>query len=348
MSGLVGKEVLVTGGAGMLGSWIAEKAVRQGARVTVLDAMAPDYGGNAFNLAPVRDEIRFVQGDIRDAELLAREAARAQVIFNLAAQVSYIDSNLDLLGDLDVNCRGQILLLEAARKAGNRPKIVFASSRFVYGRIEYNPVDERHPLNCLSVYGIHKIAAEKYHRFFYERHGIPTVCLRIANPYGPRQQMKHSKYGIVNWFIRQALDGRPLTVFGTGSQKRDYVYVEDVAEAFLAAACSPNADGQVYNVGAGKGIAFREMAERIAYLVPGTQVIQTEWRAGSVFVETGDYVSDIRKIRKETGWFPKTGFSEGLERTLAYYRSHRDHYWSADEQPEWVPGSVSPGNQPSR
>ena len=346
MSDLRGKEVLVTGGAGMLGSWIAEKAVRLGARVSVLDAMHPDYGGNGFNLAQIRDEIRFVQGDIRDKGLLVQEAGRAQVVFNLAAQVSYIDSNVDITGDLDVNCRGQILLLEACRQTGGHQKIIFASSRFVYGRIEYNPVDERHPLNCLSVYGIHKVAAEKYHRFFYERYGIPTVSLRIANPYGPRQQMKHSKYGIVNWFIRQALDGKPLTVFGTGAQKRDYVYVEDVAEAFLAAALSPKSAGQVYNVGSGRGTAFREMAEQIARMVPGAKVVETAWNPSSVFVETGDYVSDIRKIGLETGWAPKTAFGEGLERTLDYYRKNRNLYWSGDEQPEWVPGAVSAGHQP--
>ena len=347
MSGLRGERVLVTGGAGMLGSWITEKAVRLGASVTVLDAMLPDYGGNAFNLSEVQREIRFVRGDIRDAALLLKEAERAEVIFNLAAQVSYIDSNVDIAEDLDINCRGQILLLEACRQAGTRPKVIFASSRFVYGRIETNPVDERHPLNCLSVYGIHKVAAEKYHRFFFERYGIPTVSLRIANPYGPRQQMKHSKYGIVNWFIRQALDGQPLTVYGTGAQKRDYVYVEDVADAFLAAAASRQSDGQVYNVGTGEGIPFREMAERVARMIPGARVVETAWDPGSVFVETGDYISDIRKIQRETGWTPRTGFPEGLEKTLAYYRKHKEHYWGGDEQIERVSRPVPAGHQPS-
>lgn len=344
---LSGKSVLVTGGAGMLGSWITEKAVQRGARVTVLDALSPDYGGNVFNLSGVRDEIRFVQGDIRDGELLRKVTAGVDLIFNLAAQVSYIDSNLEIAADLDVNCRGQIGLLEAVRQAGRRPKIVFASSRFVYGRIEYNPVDERHPLNCLSIYGIHKVAAEKYHRFFYERYGIPAVSLRIANPYGPRQQMKHGKYGIVNWFIRQALDGKPLTVFGSGSQRRDYVYVEDVAEAFLAAGLSPKSDGQVYNVGSGVGIAFREMAERIARILPGTRVLETEWDPGSVFVETGDYVSDIRRIKEATGWAPATRFEEGLDKTVEYYRTHRLRYWSTDDRSEWVSSSVPAGHQPS-
>ncbi len=331
MSGLFeGKSVLITGGAGMLGSTLACRLAGSGARVKVLDAMAPDYGGNAFNLAEVRDRIQFIQADIRDAEALLPCAEKTDYVFNLAAQVSYTDSNVDMLNDLDINCRGQIGVLEACRRSGGKPKVIFASSRFVYGRIERNPVDEKHPLNCLSIYGIHKLTGEKYHRFYYERYGIPTVSLRIANPYGPRQQMRHSKYGIVNWFIRQALEGKPLTIYGNGAQKRDYIYVEDIAEAFLRAAVSPATDGNVYNVGSGQGIPFRRMAEMIAEVVPGTEVVETEWNPGNYFVETGDYISDTSKIRKDTGWAPTVPLREGIEQTVAYYRQHRNHYWTSD------------------
>lgn len=315
----------------MLGSTLANRLVDLGARVRILDAMSPDYGGNAFNLAPIRDRIQFIQGDIRNAETLLQAAAGAEFVFNLAAQVSYIDSNVDMLNDLDINCRGQINLLEACRQSANRPKILFASSRFVYGRIEVNPVDEKHPLNCLSIYGIHKLTGEKYHRFYFERYGIPTVSLRISNPYGPRQQMKHSKYGIVNWFVRQALEGKPLTLYGRGMQKRDYIYVEDISEAFLQAALSPATDGQVYNVGSGRGIEFREMARLISEMVPGTRVVETEWNAGNYFVETGDYVSDISKLQRDTGWAPKTPLRQGIEQTVEYYRRHQSSYWTAEE-----------------
>ena len=325
------KTALVTGGAGMLGSALACRLVALGARVKVLDAMAPDYGGNAFNLAEVRKEIQFIQGDIRDAEALLPCVEGTDYLFNLAAQVSYTDSNVDMLKDLDINCRGQIGVLEACRQAGNRPKVIFASSRFVYGRIERNPVNEKHPLNCLSIYGIHKLTGEKYHRFYYERYGIPTVSLRIANPYGPRQQMKHSKYGIVNWFIRQALDGKPLTIYGSGSQKRDYIYVEDIADAFLQAAASPATDGQVYNIGSGQGVPFRQMAEIIADIVPGTSVVETDWNPSNYFVETGDYISDISKIQRDTGWVPQTLLRDGIERTVAYYRQHRNCYWTSEQ-----------------
>ncbi len=310
----------------MLGSSLALELVPLEAQVTILDAMLPSYGGNLFNLKEVQDQIRFVQGDLRDKETVLRCVEEVEVIFNLAAQVSYIDSNRDLITDLDINCKAQINLLEACQKTGTRPKIIFASSRFVYGHIEYNPVDERHPLNCLSIYGIHKLVAEKYHRFFFLQHGIPTVSLRIANPYGPRQQMKHSKYGIVNWFIRQAMEGKPLTVYGDGLQKRDYVYTEDVARAFLMAAACKQTAGEYYNVGSGTGTRFREMAEIVAELVPGTQVVETPWNMDNQLVETGDFITDITKIQSHTGWTPATSLKEGIAMTLEYYKRHMQHY----------------------
>ena len=322
-----GKRVLVTGGAGMLGSTIAEQLVRLGARVTILDGMLPQYGGNRFNVADILDDISFIEGDIRDRALMIKAVEPAEYVFNLAAQVSYIDSNMDYLTDLDVNCRGQLAIMDACCTTGAHQRVVFASSRFVYGRIERNPVDEQHPLNCLSVYGIHKLAGEKYHRYFFERYGLRTVSLRIANPYGPRQQMKHSKYGIVNWFIRQALEGQPLTIYGQGLQQRDYVYVSDVADAFLLAALSGKTPGEVYNVGSGQGVRFCDMARLIAELIPGTRVTEVAWNPGSYFVETGDYVSDIGKIRRDTDWRPRVSLRAGVMRTIDFYRRHQGHYW---------------------
>ncbi|MBU4448979.1 MAG: NAD-dependent epimerase/dehydratase family protein, partial [Proteobacteria bacterium] len=208
--------MLITGGAGMIGSTIAHLSVAQGAQVTILDAMLPLYGGNRFNLRGILDDIQFVEGDIRDLNLMRRVVPGYDYIFNLAGQVSYVDSNTEPLLDLDINCKGHIQALEACRLENPQARLLFASSRFVYGRIEYNPVDENHPFNCLSIYGIHKLAGEKYYRFYHEAYGLNTVSVRIANPYGPRQQMKHSKYGILNWFVRLALEEKPLTVFGDG------------------------------------------------------------------------------------------------------------------------------------
>jgi UDP-glucose 4-epimerase len=319
--------VLITGGAGMIGSTIAHLAVAQGARVTVLDAMLPLYGGNRFNLRGILDDIQFIEGDIRDLELMRRVVPGYDYIFNLAGQVSYVDSNTDPLLDLDINCKGHLQVLEACRRENPGARLLFASSRFVYGRIEYNPVDEGHPFNCLSIYGIHKLAGEKYYRFYQEAYGLKTMSVRIANPYGPRQQMKHSKYGILNWFVRLALEGKALTVFGDGQQRRDYIFNEDLAEACVALMLSPGTEGQVYNLGTGTGAPFMEMARLVAEAVPGTEVRQVEWPQDRYFVETGDYLSDISRITAASGWRPKTGLQEGIRRTVAYYREHRQEYW---------------------
>jgi UDP-glucose 4-epimerase len=319
--------VLITGGAGMIGSTIAHLAVPQGAQVTVLDAMLPLYGGNLFNLRGILDEVQFIQGDIRDLDLMTRVVPGYDYIFSLAGQVSYVDSNTDPLLDLDINCKGHLQVLEACRQANPGAKLLFASSRFVYGRIEYIPVDENHPFNCLSIYGIHKLAGEKYYRFYHDAYGLSTVSVRIANPYGPRQQMKHSKYGIVNWFIRLALEGQPLTVFGDGRQRRDYIYNEDLAAACVALMLSPGTEGQVYNLGTGTGAPFIDMAKLVAEAVPGVEVRQVEWPRDRYFVETGDFLSDISLITAATDWRPRISLKEGIKRTVAYYREHRDVYW---------------------
>ncbi len=311
----------------MIGSTIAHLAVKHGARVTILDALLPLYGGNLFNLQGIQDKIRFIHGDIRDFELVKSLVGEADIIFSLAGQVSYVDSNTDPLLDLDINCKGHLQVLEACRQTKSRARLVFASSRFVYGRIEYNPVDESHPFNCLSIYGIHKLAGEKYYRFYHEAYGLETVSVRIANPYGPRQQMKHSKYGIVNWFIRLALEGKPLTIYGDGRQRRDYIFVEDLAEAMVCLALTPGAAGEVYNLGSGTGTPFMEMAQLVAEAVPGTEVRQVEWPADRYFVETGDYIGDISKITKVSHWQPQTSLREGIARTVNYYRQHREQYW---------------------
>jgi UDP-glucose 4-epimerase len=327
ISSLEGAHVLITGGAGMIGSYISRLVAERGARVTVVDAMLPLYGGNLFNLHGLEGTAEFIQGDIRDFGLLQSVVQGKDIIFNLAGQVSYVDSNYDPLLDLDINCNGHLKVLEACRQHNRRAKLVFASSRFVYGAIDYIPVDEGHPFNCLSIYGIHKLAGEKYYRFYYDAHGMDTTSLRIANPYGPRQQMKHSKYGIVNWFIRLALESKPLTIFGEGLQKRDYIFNQDLAEAFLSVALTPGTAGQVYNVGSGTGTPFIEMANMVAAAVPGTEVAQVAWPAERYFVETGDYVGNLEKISAATSWRPQTSLQEGITRTVEFYRENRQHYW---------------------
>ena len=319
--------VLITGGAGMIGSTIAHILAGQGARVTVVDAMLPAYGGNPVNLQAIHDKIVFIKGDIRDSDHMKEWVDGADFVFNLAAQVSYVDSNHDPMLDLDINCRGHLNLLLALSQVNRTAKVIFTSSRFVYGSIDYNPVDEGHPFNCLSIYGIHKLAGEKYYRFFHDAHGLDTVSVRITNPYGPRQQMKHSKYGIVNWFIRLALEGKPLTVFGEGLQKRDYIFVEDLAAGIVRAALSSKTSGQVYNLGSGVGTPFIDMVNLIAEVIPETEVQHLPWPEDRYLVETGDFIADISRIQAATGWAPQTSLHEGVEATVAYYRQHRAQYW---------------------
>jgi len=319
--------VLITGGAGMIGSTLARLLVEQGAEVTVVDALLPAYGGNRFNLHDVLDKLVFVKGDIRDLKRVKKWVDGADYVFSLAAQVSYVDSNHDPLLDLDINCRGHLKLLLVLSQINRRAKVVFTSSRFVYGSIDYNPVDEGHPFNCLSIYGIHKLAGEKYYRFYHDAHGLDTVSLRITNPYGPRQQMKHSKYGIVNWFIRLALEGKPLTVFGEGLQQRDYIFVEDVAEGMVSAALTPQTAGQVYNLGSGAGTPFIDMVRLIGEVIPGTDIQYVPWPADRYFVETGDFIADITRLKEAADWTPRTHLREGIEKTVAYYRQNREQYW---------------------
>src|SRR3989338_1664816 len=221
-----GKKILITGGCGFIGSSVAHALVKMGARITVIDALLPLYGGNLFNLHGIKSKIQYVNGDIRDSALMNRLVLGKDFIFHFAAQVSHSDSTNDPLLDLDINCLGTLNLLEACRHGNSGVKIIFSSSRFVYGKILRNPVTENHLVNPLNTYGIHKLTSEKYFSFYWNNFGIRSAIVRIPNPYGPRQQMKHSKYALVGWFNRLAMDGKAIRIFGDGKQKRDYIYID--------------------------------------------------------------------------------------------------------------------------
>src|SRR3989344_6356254 len=222
------KNILITGGAGFIGSSLAHELVRRGAKVTILDALLPLYGGNMFNLNGIEDRVKFVSGDIRVKSLMLKTVAGQDYIFNLAAQVSYIDSKNEPFLDLDINCLGHLTVLEAIREIAPKARVFFSSSRMVYGKIQTIPVTEKHPTEPLSLYGIHKLTAEQYYRYYYDTFGLDTVTARLPNPYGVRQQMKHNKYSIVGWFLRQSLDDGIITIFGDGKQERDYLYIDDI------------------------------------------------------------------------------------------------------------------------
>lgn len=320
------EKVLITGGAGFIGSNIARALVRRGDKVTVLDAMLPLYGGNLFNLQEIRDEVEFVKGDIRDKELVEKLVKGKDVIFNLAAQVSYIDSKEKPFLDLDINGAGHLTVLEAVRQQAPGAKVLFSSSRLVYGKILTVPVQENHPTDPLSIYGIHKLLGEKYYRYFTDTYGLHTVSVRIPNPYGPRQQMKHSKYSIVGWFVRQAMENKTITVFGDGSQERDYLYVDDIVDAFLRLA-EKGATGQVYNIGTHERVRFVDMVDAVLAEVGSGCKKHVPWPEDYEKNETGDYVADTGKIKKLTGWEPQINLGEGIKKMVRYYKENRQHYF---------------------
>ena len=319
-------KVLITGGAGFIGSNIVHALVKTGARVTVLDAMLPLYGGNLFNLAGIREEVEFVEGDIRDAELVNRLVKDKDIVFNLAAQVSYIDSKEEPFLDLDINGAGHLMVLEAVRRQAPEAKVLFSSSRLVYGKILTLPVREDHATYPLSIYGIHKLLGEKYYRYFADTYGMHTVSVRIPNPYGPRQQMKHSKYSIVGWFVRQAMEGKVLTIYGDGSQERDYLYIDDIVDAFLRLAEAGEA-GEVYNIGTHERVKFGDMVDAVLREVGSGRKEYVPWPENYEKNETGNYIADTAKIHKLTGWEPSVPLKEGIRRMVAYYKENQQHYW---------------------
>ncbi len=322
-----GRRVLLLGGLGLIGSTLAHRLVGLGARVTIVDALFPQYGGNLKNLEGIEDRVTLHVGDIRDETLMRAVVPGQECVVNLAAQVSYTDSVFDPLLDLDINCRGHLLLLELCRHLNPDSKVLFAGSRLQFGRIERIPVGEDHPQLPLMPYGIHKMAAEKYCQMYHRTHGLRTTVLRLANPYGPRQQMKHSKYGIVNWFIRLAMEGGTIKVFGDGRQVRDYVFVDDVATAFLLAGSLGEADGEVFNVGSGTPTSFRGMAEAVIRIVGKGRIEFVPWPPDYTNIETGDYVTDITRIKRLLGWAPRTSLADGIAETHRYYERHRAAYW---------------------
>ena len=319
--------VLITGGMGFIGSNLCRALIELGAKVTVLDASLPEQGANKFNFKGIEDKIEFVQGDVRDEELIEKTVQGKNFIFDLAAQANYLKSSEEPLLDLDINCKSKLILLEACRKHNKEVKIVFTSSRMVYGKIESIPVTERHPTNPLSLYGIHKLTAEKYFINYFQNFGIRSSVIRIPNPYGPRQQVKHSSYGIVGWFVRLALDNETIKVFGDGSQIRDYLYIDDLVDAMLVVAVSDKTDGKVYNVGSGRKTGFKEMADTIVDVAGSGKVELTKWPDDYEKNETGDYVADISKLQKDTGWETKVSFKDGAEKTVEFYKKNKQHYW---------------------
>jgi UDP-glucose 4-epimerase len=320
-----GKRVLVTGGLGFIGSNLTRTLVRLGAKVTVLDSLIPQYGGNRHNLRGLERRVRINLTDVREHRALPRILRGHDYLFNLAGQTSHMDSMTDPETDLEINCRAQLTLLEACRKHNPEVRVVFASTRQIYGRPDYLPVDERHPLRPVDVNGINKLAGEEYHLLYSEVHGIRSTVLRLTNTIGPRMRVKDARQTFVGVWIRQLLEGRPIEVWG-GKQLRDFTYVDDAVEAFLLAATHPKAVGGVFNLGGVGRISLRELAATlVAVAGQGTYTVKP-FPADRKKIDIGDYYSDCRLIGKKLGWKPRTTIEQALAATVDYYRAELRHY----------------------
>lgn len=322
-----GKRVLVTGGAGFIGSNLTIRLVGLGANVTVVDNMLPRLGGNLFNLKEVLDCIHINFSDVRDEHSMDYLVKEQDFIFHLAGQVNHVDSIRNPIQDLDINCRGTLVLLESCRKFNKEAKIIFAGTRGEYGASVNLPVNEDHPTNPKGIYAVTNLTAEKMILVYHDVHKIQGVCLRITNTYGPRHQMAHDEYGVLNWFIRKAIDNEVIPVFGDGRILRDFLYVDDLVECFLEVATCEDAFGDVFNVGTGIPISFIELAKKIVEIAGSGKVAFTEFTKERKEVEPGDYYTDISKIKKVVGWAPKTSLDEGLRKTIEFYRKYKKEYW---------------------
>ena len=323
-----GRRVLVTGGLGFMGFNLVRALKAARARVNVLSRSWPPLPGTVESLL---GGVAFFHGDIRDPAVVEEAVHGCEVVFHLAGKSGPAASNLSPLEDLDVNSRGTLTLLEACRRLDAPVKIVFPSSRLVYEASDSQPTSESAPTAPLSVYGIHKWAAEQYLLLHQRLYGMRVTILRITNPYGPFQRPEQNRYGIINWFIHEAMHNRALTVYGPGVQLRDYIHIDDVVEAMMIASAAPRADGGIFNVGSGRGVSFLEMAEHIVKAAGRGSIQHVDWPSEAAIVETGDFIADISLIKEQLGWTPSIPIESGIENVI-----HR--YAEMDFAPEVGPG----------
>ncbi len=320
------KNVLITGGLGFIGSNLALKLISLEANIKIIDNLNPLYGGNLYNILGIENKIEIVKNDIRDSNIMLSLIEKSDLIFHLAAQVSYIDSLNIPFEDLDLNARATLNILETCRKYNPKAKIIFSSSRMVYGKVEKPLITENCDTNPLSLYGIHKLTSEKYLLMYYKDFGIPCSILRLTNPYGPRQQVKHSKYSLVGWFIRQAMEGKVIKIYGDGLQLRDYIYVDDIVGAMIKCAESEKAIGEIINIGSGVSSRFSDMVQSVVSCVKSGKVEYISWPKDYEKVETGDITVDISKLQELTKWKPNVSLEEGIQLTYEYYKKNISNY----------------------
>lgn len=326
-----GRSVLITGGLGFIGSNLAHRLVEIGdVEVTIVDALLPGQGGNLYNIQTIRDRVELHQVNLCDDWAINHVVGGVDYVFNLAGGGSHVDSMQHPQRDLQLNCEAQLALLEACRHFNPHVKIVFTSTRQVYGKSVYLPIDEQHRTAPVDINGVNKLAAEYYHRLYHHVYGTRSVCLRLTNTYGPRQLLDHDRQGVMPWFIRLALEGGILELFGDGKQKRDLTFVDDVVEALLLAGASEAAEGEIFNLGGEKSFMLCEVAAELISLTGRGTVRCSAFPLEQQLIDVGNAYLSYQKIEKTLGWRPRTTLREGLKRTVDFYRQHREHYLPAN------------------
>lgn len=321
-----GKRVMITGGMGFIGSNLAIALVELGAEILIVDSMIPEYGGNTFNIEPIRDRVRVNISDVRDRSSMNYLVQGQDLLFNLAGTLSHVDSMRDPFTDLEINCVSQLSILESCRRYNPHIKVVFAGTRGQYGRTSGRPVTEDTPMRPVDVNGINNIAGEAYHLLYNDVYGIRACSLRMTNTFGPRHQMRHPRQGVLNWFLRQLIDGEKIRLYGSGTQIRDINYVADVVEALLLAMSDERTNGEAFNLG-GEPLSLKQFVE-LAIEVNGEGAYELiPFPPDAKVIEPGDYIADYSKFARLTGWRPRVSVREGIQRTLEYYREYKQWYW---------------------
>jgi UDP-glucose 4-epimerase len=324
-----GRRVMITGGLGFIGSNLARALVALGADVILVDSLIADYGGNLFNIDGLDGRLRVNVADVRQESTMNYLVRGQEVIFNLAGQVSHIDSMRDPHTDLDINCRSQLSLLEACRRNNPAVKVVYAGTRQVYGKPDRLPVTEDQLVRPTDVNGINKAAGENYHLMYNDVFGVRACSLRLTNVYGPRQLIKHNRQGFIGWFIRLAIEDREIQIFGDGSQVRDFVYVEDAADAFLRAGASDVCNGQAFNVGGSEPISHSALVDLLIAIAGRGRQRYVDWPPEKKKIDIGSFHADSTRFRRATGWEPRIPLADGLARTIAFYTAHFSKYVDA-------------------
>jgi nucleoside-diphosphate-sugar epimerase len=324
------KNILITGGAGFIGSNLALKLVELEANVTIIDSLIPEYGGNLFNLEPIKNKVKLNISDVRDEHSMKYLIRDHDYLFNLAGQTSHIDSMSNPYSDLEINARAQLSILESCRRYNPDIKIVFASTRQIYGRPRYLPVDENHPLSPVDINGINKMAGEWYHLVYNDVYKIKSVVLRLTNTYGPRMRVKDARQTFLGIWIRNVIEGKKILVFGDGKQIRDFNYVDDVSDAILLTALSNEVNGMIFNLGADDPINLEDTAKLLIEITNKASYELIPFPPERKAIDIGDYYANYTNIKTKLSWQPKISLKEGLKSTIDYYKKFGEHYWNED------------------